>query len=189
VCLKELGKSREATAVLEPLRRDGRQDLWRGLAGLLASIKAGQEGRDPAYREYARLADAAWAQDVRPQALLGAAQMTSNAWKRKTLLKTLNKEYPESEEAAKARKLLKEPKRATTRFGVQVGAFVKTSGALAEQKRFAKAGNRVTVVKRKQIGLVLQAVIIGPYDTRKQAARKTRQLKAQGHPNVFVTTY
>ena len=190
VCLNESGRGGEAQKILAVVCSAGQQSRWRAQAGLLlASIKAGQEGVEAAHREYGKLVDAAWAADVRPQALLGAAQTATNTWKRKTLLKTLDREYPKSAEAAKARAMLKERVPAGIRFGVQTGAFAERAHARAQQQKLTKEGYRVSIVKRKRADVVLHAVLVGPFATRAQASLEAGALKARGHPAVFVTLF
>lgn len=189
-CLRQGGKAAEAAAVLDPLYRAGTRATWRGLAGLLlAEMAAGEKDREAAYDGYVALAEAPWARDVRPQALLGAARMTENSWRRKRFAGFLERDHPETDEAEEARKLLREAAGGGVRYGVQVGAFVSKAGALAEKEAFERKGHPATIVRREQVGLDLYAVIVGPYDSMEAAARKKNEIRRSGHPTVFVTTY
>jgi cell division protein FtsN len=153
-------------AILEPLRRTGAADAWRGLAGLLlASVKEGMGDLAAAHREYSSLAEAAWAADVRPQALAGAAR---------TVPRT-----------AGHGKIL-ERKSSKLRFGVQVGAYAKKSYALQEKARLEKAGKTVRIVQRRHAAQILHHVIVGSYGTHEEAGRAAEDLKAQGLATVAI---
>jgi len=182
VCLKELGRPAEALGVAEGEWRGGRQDRWKAPAGLLVgSLREAKRDLAGAHATYVDLAEAPWAADFRPQALLGAAKTTKVAAERERLCRALIKGWPDSPEADEARALVHEPARAGKRFGVQVGAFAQSGNAAAEKKKWAKRGKKVIVVKRRHETLgELYFVMLGPYPTRGQADSVAKGLKGEG---------
>jgi len=191
VCLKQTGRTEDAIQEAGSLGRDGRQNQWRALAGLLlAEMKSDAGDATGAHAQYSVLVAAEWAADVGPQALLGAAKTTKSDWKRKNLLNELVRRYPESFEAAEAGKILKGTSRAASRFGVQVGAYSKMSNAQVEKKRVIATGRSVAIIKRTQAGLSLFSVIVGPFANRAAAEAAAREIRESGLAAVaYVTAY
>jgi DedD protein len=187
--MRELGREDEAATALGELVMGGRQPSWRAMAGLLlGSLRFGQGNMAEARTVYREMAAAAWARDVRPQVLLGCANAAASASERSAAVKTLLKEYPESEEAASAKSMGGGKRKARTRWGVQVGAFSRAANAEAARKKWEKGGRHAAVTSRKMGHLVLQTVVVGPFDTREAAEREARALKTAG-TSALVTTY
>lgn len=181
VCLKTAGKTEDAEEAMVALQQHARQELWRAQAALLVgAIRLDREDKAGAYAVYRDLAAADWARDVRPQALIGAARAAPDAGAWKKALTELVKRYPASPEAAEAAAQLKQPRPATPRFGIQVGAYGRKRGAEADLKAWRARGRSVAVVRRAGMGLSLYCVVIGPYASRDQADADAAALKGRG---------
>jgi cell division septation protein DedD len=194
VCLRALGREPEAEPLAEREMRGGRQDRWRAFAGLLlGSIRLGRKDLAGARAVYAELAANAWAEDVRPQALLGAAKSSRNGEEAGKAARALVRDFPDSPEAAEARALVHPladasasgpasvSAPASRRWGVQVGAFAQAGNAAVERRKWTKEGRKVVVLKRHHETFgELFLVYLGPYPTREQAEAVAKELKAGG---------
>lgn len=188
--LEVLGRGEDAEAEAARVLRQGRQPGPRALAGLLlARLRMARGDRTGAHAAYAELAGAPWGQDVRPQALLGAASTAPNTPVRDPFLRRLVKEHPATIEANEAKVLLGLAKRVPDRIGVQVGAFNNAAKARTVLARFTKRGRKGKVVasQHERFGKLF-AVVLGPFPDRARAevalaeARKTE-------PSSFIAKF
>ncbi|MEK7475162.1 MAG: SPOR domain-containing protein [Candidatus Coatesbacteria bacterium] len=182
VCLRSLGRDAEALGLAEGERRNGRQDRWKALAGLLAgTIRLAAKDLPGANAIYVDLAGAAWGQDVKPQALLGAAKSTKNAAECNRYARAVIDGWPDSPEAAEARGLIHEKAPPDRPYAVRVGAFAQPGNAAAERKKWKQRGKQVVVLKRHHETFgELFFVFLGPYPTKAKAELVAKELKADG---------
>jgi cell division protein FtsN len=168
----------------------GTRPPYRALAGLtLASARFGRGLFMEARTIYTSMVRAPWAADVRPQVLLGAAKCATELRRNtenQAFLAQLVKDYPDTEEAAEARLVLKVPARA--KIWVQVGAFSRVDFADSEKAKWVAKGYRAALGVSRHGSLKLNAVLLGPYATKLEADKVARTLKAAG-TGAFVTRY
>ena len=182
VCLKSLGRDADALGLAEGERRNGRQDRWKALAGLLAgSLRLAARDLPGAHAVYVDLVGAAWGADVKPQALLGAAKSATSAAECNRYSRAVIDGWPDAPEAAEARSLIHEKPPPDRPFAVRVGAFAQPGNAAAERKKWVQRGKKVVVLKRHHETFgELYFVFLGPYPTKAKAELVAKELKGEG---------